>query len=50
MKSTATITMSAPVLDRLRALAKKEKRSVSQQLEVLVEKHLAPSKKKGVPA
>jgi predicted CopG family antitoxin len=48
MKATATITMSAPVLDRLRKIAKSEKRSLSQQLEMLVERHFAtrPTRRK----
>jgi hypothetical protein len=56
MKATATITMSAPVLDRLRDVAKSEKRSLSQQIELLVERHfgVTPTRrkasKKEVPA
>ena len=48
MKATATITMSAPVLDRLREIAKSEKRSLSQQLEMLVERHFGvqPTRRK----
>ena len=48
MKATATITMSATVLDRLREIAKSEKRSLSQQLEMLVERHFGvqPTRRK----
>jgi hypothetical protein len=39
MKEQTTITMSKPVLRGLKELAAREKRTVSQQLEVLVESH-----------
>ena len=47
VKTTATITMSAPVLHRLRETAKSEKRSLSQQIELLVERHfgITPTRK-----
>lgn len=41
MKASATITMSRPVLDRLRKVAAADKRTISQQLELLVERHFA---------
>ncbi len=39
MKTAATITMSNSVLSRLRGVAESEKRTVSQQLEMIVESH-----------
>lgn len=44
MRETATITMSRPVLSQLREIARLEKRTLSQQLELLVEKHLGTAK------
>jgi hypothetical protein len=41
MRESATITMSRPVLDQLREVARREKRSLSQQIELLVEQVLA---------
>lgn len=41
-KTSATITMNAVVLDRLKKQAKAEKRTLSQQIEMLVEKNLPP--------
>jgi hypothetical protein len=44
MRETATITMSRPVLSQLREIARLEKRTLSQQLELLVERHLGTAK------
>ena len=38
-KTAATITMNTDVLARLRSAAEIEKRTVSQQLEMIVERH-----------
>jgi hypothetical protein len=42
MKTTATITMNRTVLERLRERARAEKRTLSQQLELLAENHFHP--------
>jgi len=39
MRTNATITLDKTIMDRLRSLAANEKRSVSQQLELMLEKH-----------
>ncbi len=39
MRQSATITMSRPVLEQLKEVAQREKRTLSQQLELLVEQH-----------
>jgi hypothetical protein len=49
MKATATITMNATVLNRLRQTARLEKRSLSQQLEMLAERHFEPSARRSRP-
>lgn len=43
LKESATITMNASVLERIRETARVEKRTLSQQLEMLVEKHFGQS-------
>ncbi|HWB05549.1 MAG TPA: hypothetical protein VG796_21200 [Verrucomicrobiales bacterium] len=40
MKVTTSITIAPALLQRLRRVAKSENRSVSQQIEVLVERHI----------